>query len=173
VLELGKPGTAGVERPAMPVLRDGTLVGALQAGPWRERATARAGDREWVYTRTGRGLTARRAIEPEGAVRLSARPASVWKGTWTAELDGIAVEIRPASWWKGTRRYTVDGRVIGESGNASRWVPRPTLDLDDTLDLDAQVFLLWVELVLRRRDSAAAGAAAATAGGAASAGAAG
>jgi hypothetical protein len=164
VLELGKPGTAGVDRGRMPVLRDGALVGSLQASSWWERATARAGDREWVYTRTGRELVARWAAEPEGAVRLSARPLSAWKGTWTADLDGTAVEIRPATWWKTTRRYVVDGREIGESGNASRWVPRPTLDLDDTLGLDAQVFLLWVELVLRRRNAAAAGGAAAAAG---------
>jgi hypothetical protein len=162
VLELGRPGTAGVDRDTMPVLRDGTRVGALQASAWRERAVARAGERDWIYTRTGRELAARWAAEPESAVRLSARPESLWKGTWTAELDGISVEIRPASWWKGTRRYTVDGREIGESGNASRWVPRPTLDLDDTLDLDAQVFLLWVELIVRRRNaSATAGATAA------------
>ena len=167
MLELGRPGTAGVDRGAMPVLRDGAIVGSLLASPWWERATARAGDREWVYTRAGRELAGRWAAEPEGAVRLSARPLSAWKGTWTADLDGTAVEIHPAAWWKTTRRYAVGGRVIGESGNAGRWVPRPTLDLDDTLGLDAQVFLLWVELVLRRR-TAAGGAAAAAAGGAAS-----
>jgi hypothetical protein len=163
VLELGKPGTAGVDRETMPVLRDGTPVGSLHAAPWRERATARAGSREWVYTRHGHELTARWAVEPQDAApRLSARPVSLWKGSWTADLDDIHVEIQPASWWKGTRRYVVDGRVLGESGNASRWVPRPTLDLDDTVDLDAQVFLLWVELVLRRRNAGAvAGASAA------------
>jgi len=164
VLELGKPGTAGVDRQTMPVLRDGTLVGSLQASAWRERAAARAADRDWVYTRAGRELAARWAAEPEGTVRLSARPVSLWRGTWTADLDGIQVEIRPASWWKGTRRYAVDGREIGESGNASRWVPRPTLDLDDTLDLDAQVFLLWVELIVRRRNASAAAGGAAAAG---------
>ena len=158
MLELGKPGTAGVDRQTMPVLRDGTLVGRLQASAWRERAIARAGDRDWVYTRAGRELAARWTAEPEGTVRLSARPESLWKGTWTADLDGIQVEIRPASWWKGTRRYAVDGREIGESANASYWVPRPILDLD------AQVFLLWVELIVRRRTASAAAGGAAAAG---------
>ena len=161
MLELGRPGTAGLDRQTMPVLRDGALVGRLQASAWRERAVAHAADREWVYTRAGRELA---AAEPEGAVRLSARPDSLWRGTWTAELDGIQVEIRPASWWKGTRRYAVDGREIGESGNAGSWVPRPTLDLDDTLDLDSQIFLLWVELIVRRRNASAAAGGAAAAG---------
>lgn len=169
MLELGKPGTAGVDGKAMPVLRDGVVVGSLDPGSWRERATARAGEREWVYTRAGRELTGRPAVEPEGVVpRFTAQPVSAWKGTWEATLDGIRVDIRPAAWWKGNRRYAVGGRDIGESGNASRWVPRPTLDLDDTLDLDAQVFLLWVELIIRRRNASAA----AVAGGTAAAGAA-
>ena len=164
MLELGKPGTHGVGREAMPVVRDDALVGSLRAAPYRENATARAGDREWVFTRRGRELVGRWAVDPDEANRFSARPVSLWKGTWTADLDGTAVEIRPGSWWKGDRRYVVDGREIGASGNTSRWVPRPTLDLDDTLGLDAQVFLLLVELVLRRRIAAAAGGAAAAAG---------
>jgi hypothetical protein len=167
VLELGKPGTSGVDRESMPVLRDGTVAGWLRAAPWREQATARAGDRDWVFTRRGRELVARWATEPEDAVRLSARPVSLWKGTWTADLDGTAVEIQPGSWWKGDRRYVVDGRAIGRSGNTSRWVPRPTLDLEGGLGLDAEIFLLWLELTLRRRSAAA------TAGGAAAAGTAG
>jgi hypothetical protein len=167
MLELGKPGTSGVDREAMPVLREGAVVGELRAAPWKEQAFARVAGREWVFTRRGRELAARRDVEPEHTARFTARPVSLWKGTWTAELDGIALEIRPGSWWKGTRRYFAGDRELGESGNASRWVPRPTLDLDDTLDLDAQVFLLWIELVLRRRNAGAA------AGGAAAAGAAG
>ena len=167
MLELGKPGTSGVDREAMPVLRDGAVVGRLHAAPWKEQASARVADRDWVYARRGREMVARRDAEPEDAARFTARPVSLWKGTWTAELDGLAVEIRPGSWWKGTRRYVAGERELGQSGNASRWVPRPTLDLDDTLDLDAQVFLLWIELILRRRNAGAA------AGGAAAAGAAG
>jgi hypothetical protein len=164
VLELGKPGTSGVDRETMPVLRDGTLVGSLRAAPWREQATARVGERDWVFTRRGRELFGRWAAEPEDAVRFSARPVSLWKGTWTADLGGTALEIRPGSWWKGDRRYVVDGREIGASGNTSRWVPRPTLSLEGAVDLEAQVFLLWLELTLRRRSAGAAAGGAAVAG---------
>jgi hypothetical protein len=167
MIELGKPGTSGVDRESMPVLRDGSVVGSLHAAPWREQATARTGEREWVFTRRGRDLVGRRAAEHEDVVRFSARPVSLWKGTWTADLDGTSVEIRPGSWWKGTRTYLVDGREVGASGNTSRWVPRPTLSLDAPLTLDAQVFLLWLELTLRRRSAGAAAAGGAPAAGAA------
>ena len=43
------------------------------------------------------------------------------------------------------------------SGTTGRWAPRPTLAADDALPLHQQVFLLWIELVLSRRNAAVAG----------------
>jgi hypothetical protein len=51
--------------------------------------------------------------------------------------------------------------VVAESGSTGGWSPRPTLTVHGDVPLDHAVFLLWLELVLRRRsDSAAAGGAA-------------
>jgi hypothetical protein len=49
---------------------------------------------------------------------------------------------------------------VAESGTTGGWSPRPTLTADDRLPLDQQVFLLWLEVVLNRRNQAAIGAAA-------------
>jgi hypothetical protein len=69
--------------------------------------------------------------------------------------------------WKGTHLYLIGARQVAESGTTGGWSPRPTLTADDTLTLDQQVFLLWVELVISRRNTAAiaAGTGAAVAGG--------
>jgi hypothetical protein len=160
VLELGKAGSAGTEKGVLPVLRDGSVVATLRASSWKEAATAVVGDREWVFAKNKRELSARWATEPEGAVRLRAWQTSFWKGTWAAELDGMPVEVQSTSWWKGTRRYLAGGRQVAESGTTGGWSPRPTLTADDALPLDQQVFLLWVELVITRRNTAAVGAAA-------------
>jgi hypothetical protein len=40
------------------------------------------------------------------------------------------------------------------SGTTGRWTTLPTLTADDSLTLDHQVFLLWVELVVGRRNAA-------------------
>lgn len=160
MLELGKAGSAGTEKGVLPVLRDRSVVATLRASSWKEAATAVVGDREWVFAKNKRELSARWATEPEGAVRLRAWQTSFWKGTWAAELDGMPVEVQSTSWWKGTRRYLAGGRQVAESGTTGGWSPRPTLTADDALPLDQQVFLLWVELVITRRNTAAVGAAA-------------
>ena len=167
MLELGKAGSAGYAKGELPVLRDGAVVAVLRASNWKEAATAVVGDREWVFAKLNSVLTGRWAEEPPDVVRLQARQASLWKGTWTVDLEGRAVDVRSASMWKGTHRFLSDGRQVAESGSTGGWSPRPTLDAEDALPLHQQVFLLWLELVVSRRNTAAAagGASAAVIGG--------
>ncbi|MGY1746455.1 hypothetical protein [Blastococcus sp. SYSU D00695] len=156
MLELGRAGSAGVEKGVLPVLRDGAVVAQLRASNWKESATAVVGDREWVFARQKRELTGRWSAEPEGAARLRARQTSFWKGTWEADLEGTPVVISGLSTWKGTHRFTSGGRTVAESGSTGGWSPRPTLDCDEAVPLDHQVFLLWLELVVTRRNQSAA-----------------
>ncbi|MGY1668806.1 hypothetical protein [Geodermatophilus sp. SYSU D00696] len=162
MLELGRGSRE------LPVLRDGEVVAVLRAAGWKEAATAVVGDREWVFTRRKRDLVGRLTADPEDAARLRAVQTSAWRGTWRADLDGVPVDVETVSWWKGTRRYTSGGRTVGEGGTTGGWSPRPTVTADDSLSLEAQVFLLWVQLVLDRRQTATT--IAATTGGAAAAG---
>ncbi|MGY1616702.1 hypothetical protein ACI797_08140 [Geodermatophilus sp. SYSU D00691] len=153
VLELGKAGTAGVANGELPVLRDGAVVAVLRAANWKEAATAVIGEAEWVYAKAKGTLTARRATDPEGTALLTARQTSMWKGTWGLDLAGTPVELQVVSFWKGAHRYLAGGRQIAESGSTGGWSPRPTLTADE-LPLEQQVFLLWVELVISRRNTA-------------------
>ncbi len=168
MLELGKAGTSGTAKGEAPVLRNGAVVAVLRVGNWKEAATAVVEDRTWVLGRRRRELVGRWAVDPEDAARFRAVQTSVWRGTWTVDVGGVALAVETVSWWKGTRRYTSGGRTVAEGGTTGGWSPRPTLTADGSLSLDAQVFLLWVQLVLDRRQAAAAGGAAA--GGAAVAG---
>jgi hypothetical protein len=158
VLELGSNGSHGYPKGALPVLRDGAVVAVLRASNWKEAATATVGDREWLFAKHKGELTARWAAEPEDAVRLRARQASFWRGTWTVDLEGRPVEMENVSMWKGTHRYLAGGQRIAESGSTGGWSPRPTLDADESVPLHQQVFLLWLELVISRRNNAAIGA---------------
>lgn len=166
MLELGEAGSLGYPKGGLPVLRDGKAVAALRAANCKEAATAVVGDREWVFT-TGKGdLLGRWSTEPEDAARLRARAASCWTGTWALELEGRPVELQNACLWRGTHRYFNGGRQLAESGPTGFWSPRPTLTAEDALPLHQQVFLLWLELVISRRNTAvAAGTSAAVIGG--------
>ncbi len=157
MLELGKSGTAGYSRGELPVLRNGSVVAVLRASNWKEAATAVIGDREWVFTKRKGELLGRWSTEPEDAARLRASQKSMWKGTWTLDLEGRPVEMQNASIWRGTHRYLSGGNRLAESGMTGAWSSRPTLSADDGLPLHQQVFRLWLELVISRRNSAAAG----------------
>jgi len=167
VLELGKAGSVGTEKGAIPVLRDSSVVALLRASNWKEAGTATIGTQTWVLAKHKGDLTARWANEPEDAVRMRARQASWWKGTWSVDLEGTPVQVQSASRWKGTHRYVVDGRVVAESGTTGGWSPRPTLTAPPDMPVHRQVFLLWMELVFARRNNAAiaAGTSAAVIGG--------
>ena len=155
MLEVGKAGSAGVGKGWIPVLRDGVPVATLRASGWKEMATAVIGDRGWVYAKARRQLTARHATDPEDTVRLRAWQTSFWSSAWAADLDGTAIEVQSISWWKTTHRYLSGGRQVAESGSTGSWSPRPTLTADDSLPLEHQVFLLWLEIVVNRRHNAA------------------
>jgi hypothetical protein len=159
VIELAKAGSLGYRRGELPVLREGAVVAVLRAANWKEAATAVVGDREWVFAKTKGVLTARWAAEPEGAVRLRAVQRSFWRSTWPLDLEGRPVEMQNASMWKGTHRYLSGGTAVAESGTTGGWSPRPTLRADPGVPLHQQVFLLWLELVLSRRNTAAVSAA--------------
>ena len=166
MLELGKAGSLGYPRGELPVLRDGSVVAVLRASNWKEAATAIVGERVWVFSKRKGELTGRWEAEPQDTARLRASQKSFWKSTWSLDLEGRLVEMQKASMWRGTHRYLSGGRQLAESGFTGRWSRRPTLTADAALPLHQQVFLLWVELVISRRNAAAAGGvAAATAAG--------
>ena len=166
MLELGKAGTLGYPKGELPVLRDGSPVALLRASNWKESATAVVGDRVWTFSKRKGELTGRWEIEPEGTARLRARQTSFWKSAWTLDLEGRPVEMQKVSVWNEKHRYLSGGKPVAESGATGRWSPRPTLTADDALPLHQQVFLLWLELVLSRRNAAvAAGTTAAVIGG--------
>jgi hypothetical protein len=153
MLELGKAGTSGAAKGELPVLRGGAVVAILRASNWKEAATAVIGDQQWVYARSKGSLTARRSTDPDGTALLTAHQSSLWKGTWALDLAGTPLELEVASFWRGTHRYVSGGRQVAESGSTGGWSPRPTLNAD-ALPLEHQVFLLWVELVINRRNTA-------------------
>lgn len=159
MLELGKAGEHGTGKGVVPVLSDGRVVATLQASNWRERAIALVGDRSWTFTKAGREIVGRWTPEPEGSARLRARQTSMCKGTWEADLEGTVVIVESASMWKGTHRFLAGGRQVAGSGTVGTWSTRPTLAADAAVPLDHQVFLLWLLVVISRRNSATMGGA--------------
>jgi hypothetical protein len=157
VLELGRAGAAGGARGVRPVLRGDLVVATLRASNWKEAATAVVENREWVLAKAKGELTGRWAADPAGTARLRARQTSWWRGTWDVDLEGLVLQGARASVWRSALRYTEGDRQVAVGGTTGGWSPRPTLRADVPLPLHQQVFLLWVELVLARRDATVVG----------------
>ncbi len=157
-LELGRAGAAGTGKGVRPVLRDGVVVATLRASIWKEAATAVVEDREWVLAKDGRELVGRWPADPAGTARLRARQTSWWRGTWDVDLEGLVLQAARASLWRSALRYTDGDRQVALGGTTGGWSPRPTLTAGVPLPLHQQVFLLWVESVLARREAGAGGA---------------
>ena len=154
MLVLGEAGAAGTERGVLPVLRNDGAVATLRASRWSEGATAVVENREWVLAKTRGELTGRQAQDPEGTARLRARRTSWWRRTWEADLEGTTVQAQPLRWSDTALRYSAGGRVVAEGGRTGGGSSRPTLRDGDAMPLHHQVFLLWLELLLRRRGDA-------------------
>ncbi|MCA0143849.1 hypothetical protein [Blastococcus sp. LR1] len=149
MLELGKAGSLGVDKHDVPVVRDGAVVATLHGKRSKQPGTATIGAQTWLLEQSSKELTARLPGEPEHAARLRASRVSMWKGTWTAELEGTPVQVQTASHWTSTHRYLIGERVIAETGSTGGWAPRATLTAEPDLPLHHQVFLLWLESTLR------------------------
>ena len=156
MLELGKRGSHGLPKGTVPVLDGEAVVATLRASNWKEAATAGIGDREWAFRRNGsRELVGRWAVDPQDAVRVRAHQDSVWRSTWTVDLEGVAVQAESASWWGKGHRFTSGGQLLAQSG-VQGWSWRATLTPQPGLPVDHAVFLLWFEMVLTNRAAAAA-----------------
>ena len=159
MLELGKVGGLGVGSGVRPVLADGAVVATLRASNWREQATALVGEQEWSFGKRTGELRGRWSVDPEDSARLRARQASFWRASWVADLEGTRVDVEKLSLWTSAHRFLCGGQQVAHSGSTGGWSPRPTLTAAPGMPLHHQVFLLWLELVIRGRSGDGSGAA--------------
>lgn len=150
------------EAGAVPVLQDRTVVARIRAASWRERAEVEMSGALWeFFKRSGELYTTR---DGHAAGIHAVRPAKL-RQRWDIEADGQTYRIQSAGFM--SNRYSVlrDGVSIGESGTPRFWSNRPTLDVDASVPLEHQVFLLWVAFIVRRRTTGTSAGSSAAGGG--------
>lgn len=139
---------------AVRVLHDESVVAEVRASSFRERADVTIGAAQWEFLKRGGSLHG----VPEGAAgAMIASRRSVFRQGWEVEADAQTYRIQPEGFWQNSYSVERSGIRIGESRKAGFWSNRPTLDVDASVPLHHQVFLLWVAFIMRRRASSAAG----------------
>ena len=146
------------------VRRDGQVVARLTFRAMREAGDIVVdGERHEVRReRAGGGRWLLRPViegAPGRAVAVAEKP-SAWRHRFVVRAPGrsTALHVQRPSALRRTYEVREADRVIGRLRQVSMWRRRISVDLPDDLPPQVQVFVVWLVLLLFRRDDSAAAA---------------
>jgi hypothetical protein len=140
------------------VRQDGDTIADIDPSWFGERAEVRAGGQ--TYSAYRQGLLAGTFVLQSGERALArVRKASAFLRAFDIDLAGRPLELKATSFW--TREFVLfeGGVPVGRIAPAGWFGRRAVIDPPPDVPLPAQLFLLWLVLVLWRRADAAAAAA--------------
>ena len=133
----------------------------LNASQWREVAKFQMRNGEYRLYREGEWtkqfkLRGDFVLEHNGEVIARARKQSVFRSTFTIDLQGRSVVLKKRSWWGRTFIVLENDRQIGSIRRASIWSRRTLVNLPSSWPVPVQVYLFWLVLLMWNREDAAA-----------------
>jgi hypothetical protein len=147
VLEVGGAGTSGVAEGVTPVVRDGAVVATIGRSRRRGPVPAVVAGQEWSYEHQRRQLLGRWASDPQGTARCWARQASP-RSDFDIELEGTPVTRRLVD-LRALQYVGPDGVAVAEVRVTGVIRETSTMIADPRLPLHHQVFLLWLDVLVR------------------------
>jgi hypothetical protein len=133
----------------------GSPLAEVSLSAWRERGGVVAAQTQYRITR--QGLTGPFVIEAAGQPLAHAVKVSAFRREFTVTHGSVHYTLRPASFWR--QEYAVfaeNGETVGRIMRESWWTRRSIVDLPESILIWLQAFLVWLVLLLWRRDAAAA-----------------
>ncbi|MEO5822170.1 MAG: hypothetical protein ABIT71_16825 [Vicinamibacteraceae bacterium] len=141
------------------VSRDGRRLAELDISCWRERGVLSVDGASYAITREGFMSGDFRLTGPDNRVIASASKPSLLRRRFEIVHGGRTWTLQPRSAWGRAMTLLVDGRDAGAITPAGAWTRRASASLPDTLPLPVQVFIVWLAVLLWKRDQDAAAAA--------------
>jgi hypothetical protein len=145
--------------------RSGTPVARADLANWRETATLEVGGTRYQAHRQGWRSKEFVLEKEDGGVVAVAEKPSAWKDRFVFEHGGNRYELKKESAWRSAFVLSRDG--IGLVGSVRRkgffnreW----TVDVPEELPLEVSVFVVWLVVILWKREDSSAAATASTAG---------
>jgi hypothetical protein len=132
--------------------RDGREVAALDISWWRERGALVIDGVSYAVVREGLVSSDFRMTGPDGRVVATASKPSLFRRRFDVVAGSHTVTLQARSAWGRTMDVLLDGRPAGTVTPAGMWTRRASADLPDTLPRPVQVFILWLVLLLWKRD---------------------
>jgi hypothetical protein len=145
---------------AFTVADDGKPLGTLDISVWRERGDLTVAGRTFTIVREGLISGGFRLESGDTIVATATRP-SVFRRGFAVTFSGRTLWLRPRSAWGRALVLHEGEREVGDIRRRTMWSRRATAALPDTLPVPVRLFVLWLAMLIWKRDDDA-GAAAAT-----------
>lgn len=131
-------------------------LGDIDVSWWRERGMLTLGGQHYEVYRE-RPLGGDFILESEGTVLARAEKPSALRRRLVIHADGARYELRPRDLF--TRTFDLHGEsgIMGSLSASGVFSRRVKVDLPDTLPLPLRVFVVWLTVVLWKRDADANG----------------
>jgi hypothetical protein len=136
--------------------RDGRQIAELDISWWRERGELVIDGATYAVVREGLLSSDFRMMAPDGSVVATASKPGLFRRRFDVVFGGHTVTLQARSPWGRTMDVLLDGRGVGAITPAGIWTRRASADLPDTLPRPVQVFVLWLAVLLWKRDDDAA-----------------
>jgi len=136
---------------------DGRHLADLDLSSWRERGKVTVDGSEYEVRREGlcRGPF---LLVQEGSVRGQARKTSLFRKEFEIEFDGDHYTLKARSAWGRPLVLLQGGQVLGTISPTAWYSRNVCADLPDELSPLLKAFVVWLVLLLWKRDAAAASA---------------
>jgi hypothetical protein len=141
------------------VERDGRAVAELDISWWRERGDLTIAGQTYAIVREGLISSDFRLTAPDHSVVATASKPSVLRRRFDVVYRGHTVVLEARSAWRRTMDVLLDGRAVGAITPAGAWSRRASAELPESLPLPVQVFVVWLAVLLWKREQDGAAAA--------------
>lgn len=129
-------------------------VGELRISQLREKAQAVIHDRQLSLYRDG-VFKGPFVLESEGTRIAEALKPSVFRNAFEVRFGSVMCEFKKKGFFRASFELELDGRVIGRVERESIWRRTVRADIPDDWPDALQVFIVWLALVIWRREAAA------------------
>jgi hypothetical protein len=143
---------------AFTVADDGQPVGTLDISAWRERGEVTVAGQTLRIVRQG-FVSSDFRLEGGGTVVATATKPSVFRREFALTFSGRTLRLQPRSAWGRALVLREGERDVGEVKPRALWSRRATATLPDTLPAPVRLFVLWLAMLVWKRDDDAASAA--------------
>ena len=138
---------------------DGKPLGTLDISAWRERGDLTVAGRTFTIVREG-FVSGDFRLESDGTIVATATKPSVFRREFAVTFSGRTLRLRPRSAWGRALVLHEGEREVGDVRPRAMWSRRATATLPDTLPVPVRLFVLWLAVLIWKRDDDAAAAAA-------------